>query len=286
MESVLNQTFQDWELVIVDNASTDATGEIARSYADPRITVYTNDATLAMPENWNMAVSKARGRLVKLLPADDLLRPECLEVQVKDFDAHPGVSLVACRRDFVDIDGSVVLAGRGLVGLVGELDPTVVIHRIIRSGVNPIGEPAAYLFRREDFITVGAFDPTLPYPIDLVLAAQLLRLGRFYGQFQPLAAFRIRGDSYTAGDINAQGVEHRILLHRLANDGRWEIGRFELWRGLARTHVAGYKRKLLYRAVASRLPLMRRLPGLVLGDSTVPVVASQPEAQALLTCQR
>lgn len=265
IESVLAQTYPSWELVIVDNASDDDTGRIARAYAerDPRIRVHTNAATVGMPDNWNLAVGHARGRWVKLLPADDLLRPECLEHQVKDFEAHPGVALVACRRDFVDAAGGPVLAARGLHGLVGELPATEVVHRVVRSGLNPIGEPAAYLFRRDDFFAVGAFDPSLPYPLDLSLAVRLLQRGSFYGQDASLAAFRVRGDSYTAGDIQAQGVEHRILLRRLANDPRWAIGRRTLWRGLTRTYVAGAKRSLLYRAASSRFGLLRRLPAVV-----------------------
>lgn len=265
IDSVLAQTFDGWELVIVDNASDDDTGAIARAYAerDPRIRVHTNAQTVGMPDNWNLAVGHARGTWVKLLPADDLLRPECLERQVKDFEAHPGVSLVACRRDFVDPEGALVLGGRGLSGLVGERPAASVVRRVVASGLNPIGEPAAYLFRRDDFFAVGAFDPSLPYPLDLSLAVRLLQRGSFYGQDASLAAFRIRGDSYTAGDIHAQGLEHRILLRRLANDPRWAVGRGTLWLGLARTLVAGVKRSLLYRVASSRIRVLRRLPGVV-----------------------
>ena len=95
-----------------DAVSDDDTGRIARSYAerDPRIRVHTNPETVGMPDNWNLAVGHARGRWVKLLPADDLLQPECLDLQVKDFEAHPGVALVACRRDFVDSHGDLYVS--------------------------------------------------------------------------------------------------------------------------------------------------------------------------------
>lgn len=275
IESVLAQTYPSWELVIVDNASDDDTGRIAAHYAarDPRIRVVTNPVTVGIADNWNLAVDRAEGHYVKLLPADDILQPECLELQLKDFESHPGTALVASRRDFVDADGTLVLAGRGLHGLLGEVPAAEVVRRVVACGLNPIGEPAAYLFRRDDFFAVGAFDPSLPYPLDLSLAVRLLQRGAFYGQSTALAAFRVRGDSYTAGDIHAQGLEHRILLRRLGNDPRWAIGRLTLWRGLALTFVAGAKRSLLYRAASSRRRALRRLPGLVLRPLMASVVS-------------
>ncbi len=264
VESVLAQTYQDWELAIVDNASPDRSGEIARAFDDPRISVYTNSQTLPMAENWNRAVSKAHGRYVKLLPADDMIHPDCLELQVKDLDSHPGAALISCRRDFIDADGRIVATGRGLSGLVGEHAPTRVVREVFRSGINPVGDTAAFLFRRDDFIAAGGFDSSFSYPLDLALAIRLLERGYLYGQAQSLAAFRIRGDSHTAGDVRAQNVEHRRLLRRAANDDQWAISAYQLWQGLARTYPAGIKRALLYRAINSRFSAVRQLPNRVL----------------------
>lgn len=254
IESVLAQTYADWELVVVDNASPDRTGELARSYDDPRIVVHTNPATVPLADNWNRAVSLCRGRLVKLLPADDQIRPDCLELQVKMMDAHPGTALVACRRDLVDADGRVLAAGRGLRHLDGPRPSAEVIREILRSGINPLGEPGGWLFRREDFDRVGGFDPALAGAVDLDLATRLLLLGGFVGVRDPLAAFTVRGDSYTARTMRAQLAEHRRLLRRLADDRRWPVSRRLLWWALGASRVAAAKRGLLYRASDGRLP--------------------------------
>jgi glycosyltransferase involved in cell wall biosynthesis len=264
IESVLAQTLTDWELVVVDNASTDRTGEIASSYRDPRIAVHTNPTTVSLQDNWNRAVALASGRYVKVVPADDLLQPECLERQVKELESNPGLALVSCRRDFVDPDGAVVLRNRGLVGLLGERPSAEVVHRVMTCGINPIGEPATMLFRRDHFLAAGHFDASLPFPMDLELAIRLLQHGSVLGQEETLAAFRVRGDSFTAADIGAQSAEHRTLLRRIAADARWGISRAELWRGLTLTHVAGWKRRLLFRSVSHRWRPLRRLPALVL----------------------
>ena len=73
IHSVLSQTFEDFELVLLDNASTDETPHIARSFGDPRLRIVTNATTLSQPDNWRRAVELCRAPLVKLVCADDLL---------------------------------------------------------------------------------------------------------------------------------------------------------------------------------------------------------------------
>src|SRR3954447_18103172 len=79
IRSVLEQTFRDFELVILDNASPDDSGRIARSFRDARIRVETNSTVLPQPQNWRRAVELCRAPLIKLVCADDLLHPRCLE---------------------------------------------------------------------------------------------------------------------------------------------------------------------------------------------------------------
>ncbi|MEZ5409104.1 MAG: glycosyltransferase family 2 protein [Acidimicrobiales bacterium] len=261
IESVLAQTFADWELVIVDNASSDRTGEIARSYGDPRIVVHTNPSTVPLADNWNLAVTLCRGRLVKLLPADDEIRPECLELQVKAIDGHPGTALVACRRDLVDTAGRVLVPERGLRRLAGRHGPDEVIREIFRSGINPLGEPGAWLFRRADFDRVGGFASDQVGALDLELATRLLRCGDLYGLTESLALFRVRGDSWTARSVRSQLSDHRHVLRQVARDRRWPVSwRLRRW-GLLAARVAAGKRSLLYRAATGRLPGGRALLG-------------------------
>ena len=89
IRSVLDQTYRDFELVILDNASPDDSGRIARSFGDRRIRVETNATTLPQPENWREVVRLCRGPLIKLVCADDLLHPRCLEYQVGPDGGRP-----------------------------------------------------------------------------------------------------------------------------------------------------------------------------------------------------
>jgi glycosyltransferase involved in cell wall biosynthesis len=96
IKSVLNQSFQDFEIVIVDNQSTDKTVNIIQSFNDSRIVFFQNETNIGLIGNWNMVMKKARGKYIKILPADDLIYPDCLKLQVEVFekDTAKKISLV------------------------------------------------------------------------------------------------------------------------------------------------------------------------------------------------
>src|SRR5438270_4906877 len=81
LESVVAQTFTDFEVIIADDQSTDHTVPIIKSFNDPRIELIQNEQNLGLGENWNKVLSRARGKYVKLLGDDDVLYPECLARQ-------------------------------------------------------------------------------------------------------------------------------------------------------------------------------------------------------------
>lgn len=263
IESVLAQTFTDWELVILDNASPDRTGEIARSYPDTRIRALSNPGTIPLADNWNTVAAMARAPYLKLLCADDLIEPDCLAHEVDVLDRNPDVAMVASRRHFISADGDVVLRDRGLDGLTGLREPDEVITTVYRSGINPIGWPSALLLRRADFEAVGGFDTRWLHPIDLDLWLRLLSRGSLYGLDRPLASFRISGQSVTAR-IRDSGAQHREVLRTFAEEGPWEVSRWSLARGGIRSRLEQVRLRLLFAAVNSRHRWARRLPAFVL----------------------
>jgi hypothetical protein len=91
IESVLVQTYPDFELIVVDDASTDRTVAVAREYAarDPRVRVAVNERNLGQFPNRNHGASLARGRFLKFHDSDDLLYPHCLEVMIRLLEAEP-----------------------------------------------------------------------------------------------------------------------------------------------------------------------------------------------------
>ncbi len=111
IQSVLAQTYPTLEYVIVDNCSTDRSLEIANGYADiaMRIRVVSNSRCLPMLENWNHALRQIdpSSRYCKVLHADDLMFPDCVERMVEVGEAHPSVGVISAYRvdeDHVNLD--------------------------------------------------------------------------------------------------------------------------------------------------------------------------------------
>src|SRR5262249_50083149 len=110
IESVLTQTYQNWEYIIVDNCSKDKSLEIVRSYArsDSRIVVLANPQHLRAVSNWNYSIGQMspRSKYCKILHADDWLFPGCISEMVQAGESYPASTLIACyillETSFVD----------------------------------------------------------------------------------------------------------------------------------------------------------------------------------------
>lgn len=252
MRSVLEQTHRDFELVVVDNGSRDDTGDIARSFPDARVRVVTNSETIPAPENWRRVIELCRAPLVKLVCADDLLHPRCLELQVAAMGADPGLAVVAARRHMIDECSRVLVPARGLSGLTGFHSGTEVARRVVRSGANPIGEPGGVLFRRADYMTIGGWNPRRPYTMDLDLWMRLLQCGEFLGLPETLAAFRVGSHSMTA--VNDRGIDadQKAVMAELVASPQHDVRPIDLAIGRLRAPWGRLRRRLLFRYAATR----------------------------------
>lgn len=89
VQSVLDQTFGDWELIAIDNGSTDGSLALLRSYQDPRIKVLSDGTNKAIGKRFNEGIAAASGEFISFLYSDDMYLPDKLEVQVAEFDRRP-----------------------------------------------------------------------------------------------------------------------------------------------------------------------------------------------------
>jgi len=248
IRSLLDQTFRDFELVILENASRDDSARIAGSFRDPRIRVERNRETLPQPQNWNRAVQLCRAPLVKLVCADDLLHPRCLELQVPPLRDDPSPAVVASRRHMIDEQSRVIVPRRGLGGgLVGTHSGSEVARRVIRNGANPIGEPGNVLFRHEQFVTAGGWRTDRRLIMDLDCWMRLLQYGDFLGVPETLAAFRIQRGSVSAENEQAIYDEQRMLTDELADSGAFEIRGLDRTLGRLSAPLGRARRKALFR---------------------------------------
>ncbi len=218
IESILAQTFRDFELLIADDASTDHTAEILAHYAavDPRLRTHIHPANIGMAPNWNWCLQHARGDYIKFLFADDLLAsPEALAQQAALLDAHPHATLAASPRLLIDSQNQIT-------GCWDDLTPgphhgPPLIARCLRTRRNLIGEPSAVLFRRRD--ATRGFDPSLRQIVDLEMWFHLLLRGDLVYTKSPLVAFRRHAAQQTALNHrhHTPELEMIALLQRYLN---------------------------------------------------------------------
>jgi hypothetical protein len=93
IDSILNQTFTDFEFLIYSDGSTDGSAEIVRSYTDPRLIFIENKTNRSVSPNMNEGIERARGRYIVRMDGDDLADPERIAKQVAYLDAHPEIGL-------------------------------------------------------------------------------------------------------------------------------------------------------------------------------------------------
>lgn len=110
IESILSQTFHDFELIICDNASSDDTESICRAYSreDPRIRYFRHPKNLGAAPNYNSTLERARAPYFRWACHDDMLHPRCLEASVDVLDEHPDVVLAYPLTQFVDAEGQEI----------------------------------------------------------------------------------------------------------------------------------------------------------------------------------
>lgn len=94
IESILNQTFKDFELIIINDGSTDDTAQIIRSYTDKRIVYLENDVNLKLIKTLNRGIDASRGRYISRLDSDDIALPTLFEDELKEFELHPDAGII------------------------------------------------------------------------------------------------------------------------------------------------------------------------------------------------
>lgn len=236
--SVLAQTVTDFELLVIDDGSPDATAEVVAGFSDPRLRYLRNTTNLGPEGNWNRCLAEARGRYFKLLPHDDVLAPQCLARQsaVLDADRDDRIALVFSAREVIGPDDRV-LTRRGYPGArEGRLPAGQVLRQCVRRGTNLLGEPGAVLFRRALAQRVGAFDARQPYVIDLDYWFRLLAHGDAYYCDEVLASFRVSASQWSVALGRQQSQDFRAFVARHDAEGGLALSLLD--RGLGRVTPA------------------------------------------------
>lgn len=167
VDSVLAQTMDAFELLVIDNASTDATPDILRGCGDARLRVLRNERTVPLPVSLNRGLREARAPLVARLDADDIAKPQRLERQLAAL--RPGVALLGTWwDDFWQQDG----ARQIVPGPETAIEHNAIVESL--AGGNPIAHPSVML-DRQVALAAGGYPEDFAYAQDYALWLRLAR---------------------------------------------------------------------------------------------------------------
>lgn len=249
LDSVFSQSFADFEVIVVDDASTDSTSALLSSYSDPRLRVYRNPTNLGQAGNAARCLSLATAPYVHFLYSDDFFLPGCLARKVAAIDAAPDIALVFAATQIIAPDGRPLLLRRPF-RTDRVLDGATLARRSFRVK-NIYGEPSNVLFRRDLVARLGSYAPDLSYSVDWELWIRLSCQARVAYLATPFTAFRI-SDSSVTGALRWQSFrsDDASFVRRVRTDARLPLTRLDLL-----LHQITQPSRMLLRALWLRLHL-------------------------------
>ena len=200
IESVLSQSFRDFELIIINDCSKDSTGDILEKYAqqDERVKVHTNEVNLRLPSSLNKAMEFAQGKYIARMDADDICLPDRLERQYDFMEKNPHIALSSCR--FMTLKNGVIASG----GCGGRNDSESIKALLLVT--NPILHPG--IIAKADVIKKLGYDKNFTCTEDMELWTRFVISG-YNVEIQPeyLMIYRLHDKQITGTTLERQHRE-------------------------------------------------------------------------------
>ncbi|MBD2167457.1 glycosyltransferase [Calothrix membranacea FACHB-236] len=199
IESVLQQTFTDFEVIIINDGSSDSTLEIVQKINDSRITVYSFDNAGANVSR-NRGLYYAKGEFVSFLDADDMWSLDKLESQLKLLQIHPESSVAYSWTNYID-DKSQFLRRGSYIVATGNVYPNILLVNFLENGSNP-------LIRKQALNVIGGFDESLGACQDWDIYLRLATNYQFVCVSSPQILYRVTPSSLSS---NVMQLENACL---------------------------------------------------------------------------
>lgn len=193
IQSILNQTFGDFELICIDDASTDRSAIILESIKDPRIIIIYNDKNMGVAKSVNRGVAIAQGELIARMDADDISMPDRFSKQVAFLDEHPNIDVVVSQIEQIDSYGNK--AGKWKEDREADLPEKI---RQMMPSVNCIAQPSSMI--RKQLLVKYPYNSKFNVE-DWALWLTILSEGKvIYKINEPLLKYRIHNKSITVSN--------------------------------------------------------------------------------------
>lgn len=210
LDSVLAQTYENMDIIVVDDASIDDTEAVVRRYSDSRIRYVRHDQNQGGSAARNSGIRLAKGEYIAFLDSDDEWVPEKVQRHLDVFQTHPEYHVVYSAVKNVYPDGTFRI--RQHDGPEGEIFDQLMVR-------NVVGPTSAFVIKRECFARVGGFDESLPSAQDYDMWLRLAKHYRFKRIPEPLVIYYWHGDQITK-NVEAKWHGMIAILEKYKEDLR------------------------------------------------------------------
>lgn len=211
IQSVLNQTFQDFEIIITDDASSDDTIILIEGFDDSRIKLFKHPKNMGASIAANNCILNASGKYIAMLNSDDSWHPHKLEMQLKYLETHPDISIVFSKVNWVNEDGNLLKDGLPYNNVfnVENRNRYEWLRHFFLVG-NSLCHPSS-LIRRDKYFDIGFLNPSFSNLPDLDLWVRFCLKYDIYILEQPLIRFRrINEQSNASGNSISSRIRNRF----------------------------------------------------------------------------
>ena len=216
IDSILNQTFKDFEFIVVNDGSTDNTEEILNTYSDRRLRTITQE-NMGLAKSLNKAIKISKGRYIARMDADDLSLPKRLELQVAFLDKYKNVGLIGTASNYINEDGRILLT------VSMPADNEIIQKRLLKENCFVHG---SVMIRREVLEKVGYYREEFKCSQDYDL---FLRIAKHY----------------KVGNLKEVLYKWRLHKEAVTITRLWEQQRYTIFaRRLTRKREIGQKKQL------------------------------------------
>ena len=199
IESILNQTFTDFEFIIVNDGSTDDTLEIIQSYNDERIKIINNEQNIGLTKSLNKALKQAKGKYIARQDADDVSLPNRFEEQIKYLEEHSEIAVLGTSKYVINKDGKIL---RKVIALS---DPGKILFN------DNAFTHGSVMLKKAVVDKLGYYNELFRYSQDYELWLRIVKHYKVSNLTQPLYKLRSHEEN-----IRVTNVEEAMLYHLLA----------------------------------------------------------------------
>ena len=212
IQSVLDQTYNDWELIIVDDCSTDNSVDVIKSFNDERIKLFINEKNLGLAQTVKRGVEYATGEWIVFLESDDLITPDNIEKKVQIIKKYSNLNLIFNDCEFFGDKNKVkdfsIALKKTRILLKNKNYPIKMFYNFYLS--NKIFTFSSVMAKREDLLKIS-YNPPIDSLLDWWLWVQLAYIGNFYYIPEKLTKWRLHKNSYIESYNN-------ISLNKIHNE--------------------------------------------------------------------